>query len=62
MPKNQTKDPAWGYCEPLPTRDGYVTCTLCKGHVSLGPNQKNRSIGSFKKHIKNRHFSVWKEL
>ena len=43
-------------------RDGYVSCTLCKGQVSLGPNEKNRSIGTFKKHIKNRHFTVWKEL
>ena len=61
MPKNQTKDPAWGYCEPS-ARDGYVSCNLCKGQVSLGPNEKNRSIGSFKKHIKNRHFALWNEL
>ena len=62
MPKNHTKDPAWSYCEPCTGRDGYVSCNLCKGQVSLGPNQKNRSIGSFKKHIKNRHFSLWEEL
>ena len=62
MPKHQSKDPAWSYCEPCKARDGYVSCTLCKGQVSLGPNEKNRSIGAFKKHIKNRHFSIWREL
>ena len=61
MPKHQSKDPAWSYCEPCKARDGYVSCTLCKGQVSLGPNEKNRSIGAFKKHIKNRHFSIWSE-
>ena len=62
MPKNHIKDPAWSSCGPCPEKDGYVSCTLCKGQVSLGPNQKNRSIGSFKEHIKNRHFSLWEEL
>ena len=39
MPKNHIRDPAWSYCEPCPGKDGYVSCTLCKKQVALGPNQ-----------------------
>ena len=62
MPRHHNRDHAWSYCEPCPSKDGYVSCTLCKGQVSLGPNPKHQSIGAFKKHIKNRHFSLWNEL
>ena len=62
MPRNHSRDPSWNYCEPYPAKDGVVSCTLCKALVSLGPNKRNRSIGTFKNHIKNKHLSLWTEL
>ena len=63
MPRNHSPDPSWNYCETFPDlQDGVVSCTLCKALVSLGPNKRNRSIGNFKNHIKNKHLSLWTEL
>ena len=45
IPKKHIKDPPW---EPCKGKHGYEYCTLCKEQVSLGPDQKNRSIASFK--------------
>ena len=63
MPRNHSRDPSWNYCETFPDlQDGVVSCTLCKALVSLGPNKRNRSIGTFKNHIKNKHLTLWTEL